>query len=163
MEYDSKEVWDARAASDEMFLLTTVILADRRAGHRGPSSAFKPWGDVLRLAVSPEWLIQLRNRVLANYHGPKTLPKKPVVTYLARQDSSRRLFHEDHDALWQELQKLESEGIAEVNMDSFNSSIPFDHQVARIARTTVSEGGTCVFISSLRTLTDFWLVDLLRS
>ena len=66
------------------------------------------------------------------------MPKKPLVIYLERQDSSRRLFPEDHDALIVALQKLQEDDVADVAIEAFNSTIAFDEQVARIARATVS-------------------------
>ncbi|KAL0955964.1 hypothetical protein HGRIS_002146 [Hohenbuehelia grisea] len=137
--WDTKAVWDQRAESNKVYRITTAVIADRAAGHSGPSSAFKPWGDVLRLPVAPDWLLNLRNRILSSYRGstPLGMPLKPLVIYLQRQDSSRRLFEEDHDALVYELERLQRDGVADVSFEAFNSSMPFDEQVARIARATI--------------------------
>jgi len=137
--YETKDKWNERAASGKVYRLTTVVLADRGAGHNGLSSAYKPWGDALRLPVSPGWLTILRDRLLAGYVGDRRAPDKHVITYLQRQNSgSRRLEDEDHEALWARLQEIGDEGLAEVRMEEFNASVPFEEQVARIARTTVS-------------------------
>lgn len=51
-----------RAATNKTYRITMAILADRSAGHSGPSSAYKPFGDVLRLMVLPNWLAGLKDR-----------------------------------------------------------------------------------------------------
>ncbi|KDQ31113.1 hypothetical protein PLEOSDRAFT_1111677 [Pleurotus ostreatus PC15] len=137
--WDTKAVWDRRADSGKVYRITTAVLADRAAGHSGPSAAYKPWGDVLRLPVAPDWLLALRERIFSEYRGdtPLGMPEKPLVVYLQRQDSSRRLVTEDHEALVDELYQLQHEGVADIALEAFNSSMPFDEQVARIARATI--------------------------
>ncbi|KAF7436125.1 hypothetical protein PC9H_002951 [Pleurotus ostreatus] len=92
IQWDTKTTWDARAAADKTYRITTAILGDRSAGHAGPSSAYKPFGDVLRLPVPPDWLAGLKARVLGEYHGPTPLsmPDTPLVLYLQRQTPNRR-------------------------------------------------------------------------
>ncbi|KAF4604573.1 hypothetical protein EYR40_003347 [Pleurotus pulmonarius] len=142
VQWDTKSTWDERAATNKTFRITTAILADRSAGHSGPSSAYKPFGDVLRLPVSPDWLVGLKHRIVADYHGPTplTMPDKPLVLYLQRQTDGRRLVEEDHEALIKDLYKLQDDGIAEVALEAFNSSMAFDEQVARISRATILVG-----------------------
>lgn len=125
---------------NKSYRITMAILADRSGGHAGPSSAYKPFGDVLRLPVSPDWLVGLKHRIVADYHGPTPLsmPEKPLVLYLQRQTDGRRLVEEDHEALIKELYKLRDDGIAEVDLEAFDSAMAFDEQVARISRATVS-------------------------
>ncbi len=141
-EIETRTTWEARASSGKVYRISTAILADRAAGQSGPSSGWKPWGDALRLPVSPDWLTNLRDRILEGYQGPVSLkkPELPVITYLARQNAGRRLHPPDHEALWTALQGIEAAGLAEVNMEDFNSTIPFETQVATIARTNVSAG-----------------------
>ncbi|KAL4256500.1 Glycosyltransferase family 61 protein [Pleurotus pulmonarius] len=142
IQWDTKSTWDERAATNKTFRITTAILADRSAGHSGPSSAYKPFGDVLRLPVSPDWLVGLKHRIVADYHGPTplTMPDRPLVLYLQRQTDGRRLVEEDHEALIRELYKLQDDGIAEVALEAFNSNMAFDEQVARISRATILVG-----------------------
>ncbi|KAJ8494657.1 hypothetical protein ONZ45_g8760 [Pleurotus djamor] len=139
VQWDTKLTWEKRAATERVFRITTAVIADRHAGHAGPSSAYKPWGDVLRLPVSPDWLVSLRNRVFEGYHGPTPLamPERPLVMYLQRQDSGRRLVTEDHLELVRELKRLQKDGVADYVVESFNSSVPFAEQVARISRATI--------------------------
>jgi len=66
--------------------------------------------------------------------------KKPVVIYLERQDSGRRLVAEDHAQLVEDLQKLDDEGLVEFQLVSFTSKIPFQDQVATISRADIFIG-----------------------
>ncbi|KDQ31490.1 hypothetical protein PLEOSDRAFT_1096294 [Pleurotus ostreatus PC15] len=81
IQWDTKTTWDARAAANKTYRITTAILGDRSAGHAGPSSAYKPFGDVLRLPVPPDWLAGLKARILGEYHGPTPLsmPNRPLI------------------------------------------------------------------------------------
>ncbi|KAK4687900.1 hypothetical protein P7C73_g2208, partial [Tremellales sp. Uapishka_1] len=136
---ESQSTWQERADSLQVYHIPLAVLADRRGGHSGPSSAWKPWGDVLRLPVSSDWLTTIRDRILNNYSGPVPLKKGPLpkVLYLSRQDSTRRLVHEDHDKLVLALEKLHKDGVAEVSIEMFGSHMPFEDQVAKISTVDV--------------------------
>jgi protein O-GlcNAc transferase len=117
------------------------VIADRRAGHNGHSSSWKPWGDALRLPVSPDWFTNLRERVLTGYRGPIPLVKtssKPRILYLERQGSGRELTPEAHEALMASLLELDEEGLADVTIEAFSGKIPFEDQVAKISTVDVS-------------------------
>jgi hypothetical protein len=118
-----------------------AVIADRRGGHWGPSAAWKPWGDVLRLPVSSDWLVNLRDRVLENYAGPFSLKRssrKPKLLYLSRQSAGRSLRDQDHEDLVIELQKLHDEGLVDYEEVEFDKSVPFQDQVAKISTVDVS-------------------------
>ncbi|WVR08426.1 hypothetical protein IAU60_005481 [Kwoniella sp. DSM 27419] len=135
MVIEDKALWIERAATGKLYRLPLVTIADRSGGHSGPSAGWKPWGDVLRLRVSPDWLVNLRERVLSNYAGPVDIskPSKPKIVYLERQGSGRELVPPDHGALLKQLFKIQNEGLAEVTMETFSSKIPFEDQVAKIS------------------------------
>jgi hypothetical protein len=65
----------------------------------------------------------------------------PVVTYISRQGSGRRLSNEAHEGLVQALRNLESEGVCRVNVVRMETMDVKD-QVAVIAQSTV---GPCSF------------------
>lgn len=153
---ESRREWEERDQSGKIFLIPLAVVADRRGGHSGPSNAWKPWGDVLRLPVSPNWLTNLRERVLQGYDGPVSLRRapKPRILYLERQGSGRSLTDEDHEALIWALLKVEEEGLAEVIVERFGSHIPFEDQVAKISTVDVrllipsAHGGADAWVDS---------------
>lgn len=123
-----------------------AILVDRAAGHRGPSAAWKPFGDVLRLPVSPDWLQTLRERLLRGYDHPvlrKKKSSKPVLTYLERQSTTRRLTNESHAGVVEGLERLAADGLVEFTVETFGTpagkAMPFEEQIAIISRTDVRE------------------------
>ena len=130
MEIESRANWNARADTGELYLIPLVVMADRCAGHRGPSAAYKPFGDVLRLPVASDWLVTLRDRVLGGKSVVKS--KRPVLFYLERQDSGRRLLEEDHDKLVEAFQRLADEGLVDFEVIRFTKE-----QVGTIARADV--------------------------
>ncbi|OCF42630.1 hypothetical protein I317_03488 [Kwoniella heveanensis CBS 569] len=132
---ESRPTWEARAQTGKYYHIPMAVIADRRGGHNGPSTAWKPYGDVLRLPTSPDWLVNLRERVLKGYTGSVKLRRvnKPKVMYLERQNSGRELVPEDHEELWKQILKLEEDGLAEVSMETFSSAVPFEDQVALIS------------------------------
>jgi hypothetical protein len=143
---ETVEDWEDRTASDKLFRFETVILADRFAGHKGPTPAFKPWGDAFRLDVHENWLKPLRERLLEGYKGPIPVgttksgapdTKLPVITYITRQQTTRRLTNESHAELMLELDQIKREGLAEVNVEIFEERSVQD-QIAIMGRTSVS-------------------------
>lgn len=134
---ESKRIWDARAASNQLFRIPMIVMANRWAGHRGPSAAWKPWGDVLRMPVHPNYLLNLRARVLKGYRGPVLLKpsRRPRVKYLTRQDSTRRLTYPANEALVAALQSLHDEGLVEFSVIHFTDGDSFHDQIAHMATT----------------------------
>lgn len=137
---ESSEKWSAKIHSNKMYRFSTLILADRFAGHRGASAGYKPWGDAFRLAAHKNWLSPLRKRLMRNYKGdvPTSIDKKslPVITYISRQTTTRRLTDESHAALLRELAKIRDEGLAEVNEELFEKR-SIEDQIAIMGRTTI--------------------------
>jgi len=117
-----------------------VVLANRRAGHNGPGALYKPWGDVLRLPVAEDYLLQLRDLALENYTGPVGLkpPSRPRVVYLTRQDTTRRLTDEANAALILALRGLKTEGLVDFHILNFATGVDFRDQVAHMVNIDVS-------------------------
>ena len=143
---ETKALWEDRTNSDTIYRFETLILADRNGGHRGFTAAFKPWGDVFRLEVHDHWLGPLRQRLLDGYKG--TIPtgttasggpksKLPVITYITRQQTTRKLTSKAHDDLVRELEQIKKENLAEVNIEMFEERSVQD-QIAIMGRTSVS-------------------------
>lgn len=139
---ESKTTWEAREATAQLYRVRLAVVADRFAGHNGPSAGYKPWGDVLRMPVDPNWLTDLRDVLLNNYRGSIDLrpSRVPRVSYLTRQDTSRRLTDEAHKGLIHELERLQDEGLAELSVLHFTDATGFDEQIARMAATDVLIG-----------------------
>lgn len=133
MNIEEKPIWDARAKSNKLYRMELAVIGDRWAGHRGPSAAWKPWGDVLRLPVDQNYLLDLRSRALGGQKLQKR--KRPRVSYLSRQDTSRRLTDNVHDELISELKQLEDEGLADFDVVIFKDGVSFEHQVKTMAQT----------------------------
>ncbi|KAJ9119169.1 hypothetical protein QFC22_003661 [Naganishia vaughanmartiniae] len=137
--------WQARADSLKLYRFDRVMIADRWSGHGNTSP--KPMERAFKLPVPSNWVSDLKKRMLADYKGPVSLKdpshakSKPVITYLSRQEAVfRTLSDEAHEALSVGLKTLEQEGLAEVNVETFTDADPKDEQVAKISRTTVSNG-----------------------
>lgn len=60
----------------------------------------------------------------------------PVVTYISRQDTGRRLTDESHLSLVEALKELEREGICEVNIPQMEK-LNVKQQLEMMGRTTV--------------------------
>ena len=60
----------------------------------------------------------------------------PVVTYISRQRTGRRLVAEDHDGLIGALKELEAEGLCELNV-AIMETMTFAQQIESVARSTV--------------------------
>jgi DNA-directed RNA polymerase specialized sigma54-like protein len=103
---------------------------------------------VLRLPVSLDWMQNLRGRLLSESSEAQAImaqgsrQSKPVVTYLERQSTTRRLTDASHEALQAALQKLDDQGLIEYRPETFGSvtgvSVSFEVQVAKVATSDVS-------------------------
>jgi protein O-GlcNAc transferase len=138
---ESRSAWEDRAEAGKLAVVPLAILSDRSGGHYGPSSAGKPFGDVFRLPVLPDWLTGLRDRVLNGYKAPVSLRRTtriPKVLYLSRQGSGRQLAPNDHQRLVDSLKELQLEGLADVEVTTFSSAMSFQDQVAKVSTSDVS-------------------------
>jgi hypothetical protein len=118
---ESRTAWEARTAAGKFAVIPLAILSDRTGGHYGPSSAWKPFGDVLRLPVP--------------LHRSN---KTPTVLDLSRQGSGRALAPNDHQRLVDSLKELQEEGLVDLEVTTFSSAIPFQEQVAKVSTSDVS-------------------------
>jgi hypothetical protein len=62
---------------------------------------------------------------------------KPIVTYISRQSTGRRLTPEDHEGLVKALRELEEEGICEIRIPVMEH-LNLGEQIAEVASSTVS-------------------------
>ena len=110
LSFEYKEDWDHRMSLQRPFLLETVVLGDRAAWHRGPS--LKVPTQEFPIAVRDLWWEPIRQSVVSFALPPSRKPKPnadgstPVITYISRQKTGRRLQDEDHDKLVTALYRL---------------------------------------------------------
>jgi hypothetical protein len=109
MALEFQDEWDYRMSLKRPFVLEYVVLGDRAAWHRGP---FWKWPGVeFPLVVRDGWWEPVRQSVVAFALPPtgKTTPGPPVITYISRQKTGRRLKVADHTSLVKELRNLGQE------------------------------------------------------
>ena len=89
---------------------------------------------------SSGWWETMRTQILSRHKSdyPKPSPNRPVITYLSRQMTGRRLTDQAHLDVIEELQSIAKTGKAEYRMEVFED-VPVPEQWARLARTTVSQ------------------------
>jgi len=63
----------------------------------------------------------------------------PIVTYVSRQSTGRRLNQESHDGLVKALEELAREGLCELHVRRMEL-LPFSQQVEAVARSTIILG-----------------------
>jgi protein O-GlcNAc transferase len=94
---------------------------------------------MLRLPIgSNGWWDMMRAQILSKHRGdlPEPSASRPVITYLSRQSTDRRLTDQGHLDVVEELQAIAKTGKAEYHLEVFED-VPVPEQWARIARTTV--------------------------
>jgi hypothetical protein len=101
--------WEYRMQLGRPFVLEYVVLGDRAAWHRVPS--WKSPKTVFPLAVRDHWWEPVRELVTAFSATPSedqgsTIQSRPLITYISRQKTGRRLKEHDHQRLVDELQLL---------------------------------------------------------
>lgn len=108
--FEYKDDWDHRMSLQRPFILETVVLGDRAAWHRGPS--LKNPQQEFPITVKDLYWEPIRQSVVAFALPPSRRPKSnadgstPVITYISRQKTGRRLRDEDHDELVTALYRL---------------------------------------------------------
>ncbi|KIY72239.1 hypothetical protein CYLTODRAFT_486459 [Cylindrobasidium torrendii FP15055 ss-10] len=130
-----------------MFERAAVI--NRAAAHRHSLGGkwFKMIGSTQTVEVKEGFWRPVRESVVKNILGyfpvewtGKGGRRKPVVTYISRQQGSRRKLADNaHDRLVDALKKLEEEGLCEVNVVNMET-LQLRDQVALLAKTTIVIG-----------------------
>lgn len=107
----------------------------------------------MNVTVSDRFWEPLRERLVKNTVGyvpimdntgaVTTSPgsSAPIVTYVSRQKTGRRLTDEDHQGLIKALLELEADGLIELNI-ALMETLTFSKQIETVARSTVSPSKT---------------------
>ncbi|WVQ80732.1 hypothetical protein IAT38_002837 [Cryptococcus sp. DSM 104549] len=118
---EEASVWEDRAKSGMIFVYDKITISDRWAAHL---KGINPWqfnkmtGDLHLLDAPANWMdpLRLSMKRLVTKSGCSVYrkdPKVPVVLYINRQLTSRRLLSEDAESLSEEMTKLHEEGVIE--------------------------------------------------
>ncbi|RSH87846.1 uncharacterized protein EHS24_000364 [Apiotrichum porosum] len=111
--------WEDRKLSGVTFVYDKIGIADRWAAHRHGTLEVKHWnkaiGDLPQLRVPLNWMDPLRDRVVqvsevSGCTAKRAQPTVPVVTYIDRQKTARRLLPDCHEDLVKSLQALHDNG-----------------------------------------------------
>ncbi|KAJ7590491.1 hypothetical protein C8J56DRAFT_932994 [Mycena floridula] len=70
---------------------------------------------------------------------PVAVSRRPIVTYISRQGTGRRLLAQDHDLLVQALMELEVEGLCDVHVVQMER-LNLQEQLALVSRSTILLG-----------------------
>jgi len=110
MQFMFKDEWSNLMSLERPFLLEFVVLGDRAAWHRGPS--LRSPAQVYPIAIKEMYWEPIRQSVVAFALPPsqhteaKADESAPVITYISRQKTGRRLRDEDHEDLVTALYRL---------------------------------------------------------
>ncbi|KAJ8501871.1 hypothetical protein ONZ45_g11990 [Pleurotus djamor] len=125
--------WEDRAKSNSVHVFSQVIIVDRWTAHRSSGSEAQIWNkmsaDVMTSPAPFDWFAPLRTSLMQGLgiHGNER--SRPVVTYVDRQATGRKLVAEDHEALMETLKTLAREKDIEVNavqMEFLSKAEQFD-------------------------------------
>ncbi len=111
------------------------------ADHEGFWSPLRKTLTINLLGYLPTFASPTDRRVIS---PPSDKSDKPVVTYIDRQGTGRRLIEESHNGLVEALKELEKEGLCEVQiarMEKFG----LREQIRIVARSAVSVHGLLLF------------------
>ncbi|KAK4690019.1 hypothetical protein P7C73_g82, partial [Tremellales sp. Uapishka_1] len=120
---EESTIWNDRAKSGTTFLFDKLTITDRWAAHalgENPKYWNKMTADLPLLDAPMDWMGPLRSsmKTLALADGCSVKRQKsnvPVVTYVNRQLTGRRLNSDDAEEFLKEMNKLHDEGVIEFN------------------------------------------------
>ncbi|KAK8864481.1 hypothetical protein IAR55_001731 [Kwoniella newhampshirensis] len=118
---EESPIWEDREKSGMTFLFDKITITDRWTAHQ---KGLNPWrfnkmtADLPLLDAPLGWMDPLRSSMkkLVQTKGCSVYrqnPDVPVVLYINRQLTGRRLIHEDAEELSREMRKLDAEGVIE--------------------------------------------------
>jgi len=100
--------WEYRMQLERPFVFEHVVLGDRTAWHRVPS--WKSPTTAFPLVARDHWWEPVRELVTAFSTPPEPLntisQTRPLILYISRQQTGRRLRDQDHQKLVDELQLM---------------------------------------------------------
>ncbi|OCF60709.1 hypothetical protein L486_00347 [Kwoniella mangroviensis CBS 10435] len=119
---EESPIWEDRAKSGMTFIFDKITITDRWAAHQ---KGIDPWrfnkmtADLLYLDSPFNWMdpLRLSMKRLVQTKGTCSVYRKnknvPIVLYINRQLTGRRLIAEDAEVLEREMENLDKEGVIE--------------------------------------------------
>ncbi|KAF6746026.1 hypothetical protein DFP72DRAFT_924003 [Ephemerocybe angulata] len=163
---EKSEIWKDWIKSGNTLVFERSMVINRRAAHKSPLGFtwFKMISGTQNVSVPSNFWEPLRKSVTKNLFGyvPEVaasgkalvVPKfkhskdtasskphsiKPIVTYISRQSTGRRLIDADHQGLVAALKELAMEGICEVRIPIMEH-LTLQEQMAEITSSTIMIG-----------------------
>ncbi|KAF8908539.1 hypothetical protein CPB84DRAFT_1674248 [Gymnopilus junonius] len=147
------DFWKDLIALNQTFVFERAMIVSRTAAHQSPISNewLKMISSTMNMTVPEHFWEPLREQLVTNTIGylpvmdnagvVVSYPKSsaPVVTYVSRQRTGRRLTDEDHEGLIAALRELEAEGICELKVAAMET-LTFSQQIETVARSTIMVG-----------------------
>ncbi|CAG7854244.1 SubName: Full=Uncharacterized protein {ECO:0000313/EMBL:CCA67516.1} [Serendipita indica DSM 11827] len=140
MSIEFQDTWDFRMNIGKPFVFELVVLGDRAASHREHS--WKDPSTPLPISIKHDWWSPIRESVIAFATSglpPKSILKKPIVTYISRQRTGRRLREDDHNQLVASLRQLGQRYDYEIQIPIMED-LPKSEQILLLSQTTVLVG-----------------------
>lgn len=131
--------WEHRMNQSRPFVLEYVVLGDRAAWHRVPS--WKPPGVVFPVEVREDFWKPIRELVTEFATQPLGTiePRRPVITYISRQQTGRRLKDKHHEQLVAALEEFAKTEDYELHIPLMEK-LDKGEQIRLLSRTTILIG-----------------------
>ncbi|KAK4687906.1 hypothetical protein P7C73_g2203, partial [Tremellales sp. Uapishka_1] len=144
---EEQTIWEDRAKSRTTYLFDSITIVDRWAAHRfGEDVKFwnKATADLPSIEVEKTWLKPLRDSMKELVQTEGCVVKRlradvPVVTYINRQLTGRRLNEDDDDMMVKGLLELNKDGIIEFH-DAKMETMSRTEQFCLALRTDIMLG-----------------------
>ncbi|KAL0959223.1 hypothetical protein HGRIS_014501 [Hohenbuehelia grisea] len=111
--------WEDRVKSGATHVFSEIVIVDRWTAHRAQGSQAQIWNkmtaDIMASKAPVDWWAPLRTSLMHRLGIENNHRDRPVVTYIDRQATTRRLVDEDHTVLAAALTKFGEEHNVEVN------------------------------------------------
>ncbi|PPQ78266.1 hypothetical protein CVT25_011725 [Psilocybe cyanescens] len=153
---EQSDYWQDLVEMETSVVFERVVLVSREATYRHPDAGrwLKMISGATKINVPGDFWQPIRDTVVRNVlgyipilnevgavvgpsvAGPST---KPVVTYISRQDSARRLDEKDHEGLIDALRALEQQGICEFHVLEMERAT-LSEQIRLTAKSTILVG-----------------------
>ncbi|KAF9071795.1 hypothetical protein BDP27DRAFT_1446016 [Rhodocollybia butyracea] len=146
---ETSDQWNDFIRLDRTVIFKRVAIVNRGAAHRHPDSARynKMIAPAMGLDTPSTYWKPLQAKLTQNLLGKpsdshitqETAKSKPVVTYISRQKTGRRLVDKDHEALIRSLSELQDEGFCEVEIPVMEN-MSVKEQIELVSRSTIMLG-----------------------
>ncbi|KAF8908529.1 hypothetical protein CPB84DRAFT_1744161 [Gymnopilus junonius] len=145
--------WQDFIALNQTFVFERAMIVSRTGAHQSPLAGL--WGKMvsstMNVTVPDRFWEPLRLRLVKNTVGYFPVlddtgavltghkSSAPIVTYVSRQRTGRRLTEDDHQGLIKSLLELEADGLIELNI-AVMETMTFSKQIETVARSTIMVG-----------------------